>query len=179
MIFAHLPPQPIPLGVTLSVVAAASTDLTSRRVPNRLIALGLVVSLAIQIWLAGPLSGFVQWIEGVLTGFALLFPIYLLGGTAAGDVKLLMLVGAWIGPEATLPVALMTFLFGGCWAFALALVRGRLTRLFANVAYLLGGLLRGGRTLGDPEHIPGGSVGTIPYAASIAAGTLIVLCTSA
>lgn len=178
MIIAHLPPQPIPLGVTLSVVVAASTDLTARRVPNLLIALGLIASLAVHICLSGPLEGFAHWIEGVLTGFALLFPVYLLGGTAAGDVKLLTLVGAWVGPEATLPVALMTFLFGGCWAFALALVRGRLTLLFVNVAYLFGRLLHGERTLGSPDHIPGGSVGTIPYAASIAAGTLVVLCSS-
>ncbi|MEM5317934.1 A24 family peptidase [Paraburkholderia sp. JHI869] len=74
---------------------------------------------------------FAQWIEGILAGFALLFPVYLLGGTAAGDVKLLMLVGAWVGPEATLSVAIMTFLFGGR-ALALVLVRGRLSRLLAH-----------------------------------------------
>jgi prepilin peptidase CpaA len=175
MMIAHLPPQPIPLAVTLTVVLAASTDLTARRVPNPLIVIGLIASLAVQLWLSGPLDGFAQWIEGVLAGFALLFPVYLLGGTAAGDVKLLMLVGAWVGPEATLSVALMTFLFGGCLALALALVRGRLTRLVANVACLLGSLLRGGRRLGRLEDLPGGSVGIIPYAAAIAAGTIVVL----
>ncbi|HKT99381.1 MAG TPA: prepilin peptidase [Paraburkholderia sp.] len=175
---AHLPPQPIPLGVILSVVVAASTDLTARRVPNLLIASGLVASLAVQLWLSGPIAGFMHWIEGVLTGFALLFPVYLLGGTAAGDVKLLMLVGAWIGPDATLSVALMTFLFGGCWVLALVLVRGRFVSLWMNVSWLLSGLLRGRYKPGRPEQIPGGSIGTIPYAASIAAGTLVVLCNS-
>ncbi|CAB3792337.1 hypothetical protein LMG28688_03487 [Paraburkholderia caffeinitolerans] len=178
MIIAHLPPQPMPLGVILSVVVAASTDLTARRVPNLLIACGLVASLAAQIWLSGPFAGFVQWIEGALTGFALLFPVYLLGGTAAGDVKLLMLVGAWIGPDATLYVALMTFLFGGCWGLALALVRGRFVSMWKSVAYLLNTLMHGEHTPGKPEHIPGGSVGTIPYAVPIAAGTLVVLCNS-
>ncbi len=175
MIIAHLPPQPIPLAVTLTVVLAASTDLTTRRVPNPLIAFGLIASLVAQLWLSGPLEGFAQWIEGILAGFALLFPVYLLGGTAAGDVKLLMLVGAWVGPEATLAVAIMTFLFGGGWALALVLVRGRLSRLLANVACLFGSLSHGGRKLGRLEEIPGGSVGMIPYAAAIAAGTIVVL----
>lgn len=178
MIIAHLPPQPIPFGVTLSVVVAASTDLTARRVPNLLIASGLIASLAVQIWLGGPFSGFMHWIEGVLTGFALLFPVYLLGGTAAGDVKLLMLVGAWLGSDVTVSVALMTFLFGGCWVLALVLVRRRFVSLCTNVVWLLSELLRGRHKPGRPEHIPGGSVGTIPYAASIAAGTLVVLCNS-
>lgn len=175
MIIAHLPPQPIPLCVTLSVVVAASTDLTARRVPNLLIACGLIASLAVQISLSGPFTGFIHWITGALTGFALLFPVYLLGGTAAGDVKLLMMVGAWIGPDATLSVALVTFIFGGCWALALVVVRRRLVSFCTNVAWLLAALLCGRHTPGKPEHLPGGSVGTIPYAVSIAAGTLVVL----
>jgi prepilin peptidase CpaA len=72
----------------------------------------------------------------------------------------------------------MTFLFGGCWALALVLVRGRLVSMCVNVMYLLTALSRGRHTPGRPEHIPGGSVGTIPYAVSIAAGTLVVLCNS-
>lgn len=36
-------------------------------------------------------------------------------------------------------------------------------------------MLHGTRGRGSLEHLPGGSVGTIPYAGAIAAGTLIVL----
>ncbi len=44
-----LPPQPIPLCVTLLAVVAASIDLASRRIPNRLIALGLAGALVAQL----------------------------------------------------------------------------------------------------------------------------------
>ncbi|MFP3799315.1 prepilin peptidase [Paraburkholderia sp. SIMBA_027] len=175
MIISHFSVQPIPLGVTLSVILAASTDLTARRVPNRLIAAGLVASLAAQLWLDGAQSGGLHWLAGVLTGFALLFPVYLLGGMAAGDVKLLMLVGGWLGADATLDVALFAGLIGGGWALALVIARRRVRALCANVAWLLGSMLHGTRGRGSLEHLPGGSVGTIPYAGAIAAGTLIVL----
>ncbi|CAG9211883.1 Prepilin peptidase CpaA [Paraburkholderia tropica] len=175
MIIAHLSAQPIPLGVTLSVIFAASTDLTARRVPNLLIAAGLVASLAAQLWLHGAQAGGLHWLAGVLTGFALLFPVYLLGGMAAGDVKLLMLVGGWLGADATLGVALFAGLIGGAWALAIVIVRGRLRTLCTNVVWLFGDMLHGSRGRGSLEHLPGGSVGTIPYAGAIAAGTLIVL----
>lgn len=175
MLMTHLPPQPIPLCVTLAVAVAASTDLVARRVPNLLIAVGLIASLAVQICLFGFLPGVVHWFEGVLTGFALLLPVYLLGGMAAGDVKLLMMVGGWVGPEATVSIALVTFITGGVWALVVAVIRGRLMRLISNVAYLFGTLLNTGRSLRSLDNMPIESVGTIPYAAAIATGTVGML----
>ena len=90
-------PYPIPACVALLVIVTASTDIVSRRIPNPIILAGLVAALLVQGWLHGPLAGSVTWLAGALTGFALLLPFYLLRGMAAGDVKLLMMVGAWVG----------------------------------------------------------------------------------
>ena len=46
-------PHPVPLCVTLLVVVAASTDITSRRIPNRLVAIGLAGALIAQCALHG------------------------------------------------------------------------------------------------------------------------------
>ncbi len=93
-----LPPQPIPLCVTLLAVVAASIDLASRRIPNRLIALGLAGALVAQCALPGPHTGFAAWLAGAATGAGLLLPFYLVRGMAAGDVKLMLAIGAWVGP---------------------------------------------------------------------------------
>lgn len=56
---------------------------------------------------------------GVLAGFAILLPGYVLGKTGAGDVKLMAMAGAYLGLSGTVIAALVTFITGGvvalCW----------------------------------------------------------------
>lgn len=134
-----LPPQPIPLCVTLLAVVAASIDLASRRIPNRLIALGLAGALVAQCALPGPHTGFAAWLAGAATGAGLLLPFYLVRGMAAGDVKLMLAIGAWVGPTLALHIALATFVVGGAWALAVVARRGRFRKLLANLRHLFAG----------------------------------------
>jgi prepilin peptidase CpaA len=161
--------------VIVLVIVTASTDITSRRIPNRVIAIGLVAALAVQIWLRGPLGGGLDWLAGAACGFGLLLPFYLLRGMAAGDVKLLLMIGAWVGPAITWRIALATFLIGGVWSLGAAVCRGRFGRLLANLRQLASGWRS---TPGQPPVLSDahfGSVGAIPYGVAIAAGTLGVL----
>jgi prepilin peptidase CpaA len=89
-------------------------------------------------------------------GFALLFPVYSIGGMGAGDVKMQMGFGAWIG--AFYGLAPGDEHPGGAWiivyAFCLAVViggvialgmiffRGQLRTNLANAREILGDLLR-------------------------------------
>ncbi|WP_074302266.1 A24 family peptidase [Paraburkholderia phenazinium] len=173
-----LPPHPIPACVALLVIVTASTDLVSRRIPNPIIVAGLVGALLVQGWLHGPLAGSVTWFAGALTGFALLLPFYLLRGMAAGDVKLLMMVGAWVGAFMTFHIALATFVIGGIWSLALAARRGRIGHLVTNLQYLMTSATQRGlsRAAGEPPALD--SVGSLPYGVAIAAGTLGVLFTT-
>ncbi|OLL28062.1 peptidase A24 [Burkholderia sp. SRS-W-2-2016] len=175
MTLPPLPPHPVPLCVIVLAIVAASTDLTARRIPNRLIALGLAAALAVQMSLHGQLAGALAWLAGAACGFALLLPFYLLRGMAAGDVKLLMMIGAWVGPALSWRIALATFLIGGVWSLALVLLRGRFGRLLANLRRLLGGWLVA--PLRPPALLDtqSESVGTLPYGVAIAAGTLGML----
>ena len=50
---------------------------------------------------------------GLLIGFALLFIPFALGGIGAGDLKLLMALGAFIGPYAIFWVTLLGGIYGG------------------------------------------------------------------
>ncbi|RQH08380.1 A24 family peptidase [Paraburkholderia dinghuensis] len=175
MHLTQLPPYPVPLCVSAWVLIAASMDIVSRRIPNWLVGSGLVIALAVQIWLHGAAAGSVAWLAGAATGFVALLPFYLLRGMAAGDVKLMAMVGAWLGASTTCEVVLVTFIVGGIGSVLLVAGRGHLVRLLRNVRALT---LRQLAPRGTP--VPSGqadpqSVGSIPYGVAIAAGTLGVL----
>ncbi|KAA1014424.1 peptidase A24 [Paraburkholderia panacisoli] len=175
-----LPPQPIPACVIALAIVTASTDLTCRRIPNRIIAIGLAAALVAQIRLNGPLAGSADWFAGALTGFAVLLPFYLLRGMAAGDVKLLLTIGAWVGPAMTVRIALATFVAGGIWSLCVTLRRRRMRQLLVNLWCILRSAWRPGQQMAGNLHYQQiESVGSLPYGVAIAAGTLGVLFASA
>ncbi|WP_321850940.1 prepilin peptidase [Burkholderia diffusa] len=168
-------PYPVPLCVTVLVVVAASTDITSRRIPNRLVAIGLAGALIAQCALHGVQAGALAWLGGAATGFGMLLPFYLLRGMAAGDVKLMLAIGAWVGAQMAFYIVLATFLAGGIGAIGLVLVRGRMRQMWANVRALIAHRsirAYAGATDGPVEVA---SVGALPYGVAIAAGTLGML----
>jgi len=55
--------------------------------------------------------------KGLGLGFALYFPLYLIRGRRAGDVKLLAAVGSITGPGNVFGVFLLTAILGGLIAF--------------------------------------------------------------
>ena len=175
MFLPTLPHQPIPLCVAVVVVLAASTDIVARRIPNRMILFGLIASLIVHAWLDGVEAGAGNWLAGAATGFALLIPLYFVRGTSAGDVKLLLMIGSWVGPEMVLAITLATFIIGGAWSIAYAVLRRRTVQLFLNLQTLLGQGLRPMRAAGAGTQPQIVSIGSLPYGVAIAAGTLGVL----
>lgn len=175
MLLPPLPSQPIPVFVAAVVVIAASTDITARRIPNRLILIGLLASFVVHLCLEGLVAGAGNWLAGGMTGFALLIPLYLVRGTSAGDVKLLLMIGSWVGPEMVLAITLATFVIGGAWSIAFAVLSRQTLQLLLNLQTLLGQGLRPMRTAGAGAQPRIVSVGSLPYGIAIAAGTLGVL----
>lgn len=178
MFAIHLPPHPVPLCVIAWSLVAASTDIVNRRIPNWLVGSGLVVSLFVQIFLLGVRNGGAAWLLGAATGFAVLLPFYLLRGMAAGDVKLMAMVGAWVGAGAVFDIALATFLIGGIWSALVVVGRGRVRQLLGNLGFIAVSMSTSVRTRSTvaPAHAASvRSVGSIPYGVAIAAGTLGVL----
>jgi len=103
-------------GVILIGSVACFWDLRERKIPNWLtfsaMLLGLIVSLIFDLK---------HWnlpLLGILGGFLLLLIPYLLGGIGAGDVKLLMAFGAFLGIQ---PVS-QVFLYGAVWGGIFAVI---------------------------------------------------------
>ena len=156
------------------VLAAAATDLASRRIPNVLIAIGLIASLMVQTLSPMGLGG-LAWLLGTLTGFALFVPVYALRGMGAGDVKLMMVVGAFVGPHMALKIALVTFVIGGVWSLAVILLKGKWRDAWINMGALLQPILmRAARMPAQMTGMPAKSVGRLPYGVAIAVSALTV-----
>lgn len=113
------------------------------------------------------------WLAGAVVGLLLFLPLYLLRGMAAGDVKLLAMVGAWIGPLLVFEAALATCLIGGVWLLALTARRRQFKKALGNVLSLVHPAMRGGGAASIE------SVGSVPYGVAIATGTVVVLLATA
>lgn len=115
---------------------AVVSDLRRHRIPNLLILLGLALGLAYQAQAAG-LAGLGDGTLGMLIGFGLFLPMYALGGMAAGDVKLMAMVGAFLSPEQALWAAMASLIAGGLCGFLIVLVRGQLLQTLARYWLML------------------------------------------
>ena len=112
--------------VCVGMIAAAVIDWWKFKVPNKLTfpliisgwILGLVNNLALVP--GGGQGGIGAALLGTLVGCALLIPIYAIGGMGAGDVKMTMGFGSWIGAFYGVPLGLEIIF----WAFCIGTIAG-------------------------------------------------------
>ena len=174
---------PVALGILLA--CAAWQDCASLRIPNRLTGLGLGLGLALNVvlppgaGLIGPAPGALGLgaaLAGVGVGLAVMLPLYMIGAMGAGDAKLMAMVGAFGGPVALLPIIVIVFLCGALLAILLAWRRKKLNLLIGNCIFMLKTLFIACRTRSLSRVAPPAlSVGDIPYALAIFAGTLFYM----
>lgn len=167
--------------LTLAVIS----DLRAGKIANLLILTGLAAALVFQAVFPpgsgillpnGGAIGLLSALAGIAVGFAALFPIYALRAMGAGDVKLMMMVGAFLGPLQTLGVVVLTFAAGGVLALGMALWQRSFAQLTLNLRFML--TTSAVRAAGgeSPRFEPlQQTAGRMPYAVAIAAGTLLQL----
>ncbi|NMG15029.1 A24 family peptidase [Aromatoleum bremense] len=161
------------------------SDLRDRKVPNLLVLTGLLSALIFHgiadpgpgiLSAPGGAIGLLAAMAGIAVGFAALFPLYVLHAMGAGDVKLMMMVGAFLGPLQTLGVVVLTFAAGGVLALGMALWQRSFAQLALNLRFML--TTSAVRAAGgeSPRFEPlQQTAGRMPYAVAIAAGTLLQL----
>jgi prepilin peptidase CpaA len=151
------------------LIIAASTDLAGRRIPNLIPLAGL--ALALLLALSSPLAlSLLDCVAGALAGLLLFLPLYMLRGMAAGDVKLMAAVGAFVGPAMVWRIGVTTFIVGGLMAALMLVVSGRLWQCLNNLWLMCKGLWQ--RAQHGIAPAPVASVGGIPYAVAIALSTI-------
>jgi len=114
-------PDNLPLAtLCLLLIVAAAIDCWKLKVPN-----WLTFGMILSGWVLGAAwGGFAGWWAAfalMWLGLGLLLPVYAIGGMGAGDVKMQMGFGAWVGALYGLSEGFWIVLYGFCLA---ALVGG-------------------------------------------------------
>ena len=163
------------------LLAATVIDVRTRRIPNALVASGTLIALAVHAiapagdglfaWPWGSI-GVVQSLLGVGAGLALFMPLYLLRALGAGDVKLLAMVGAWLGAPLLVGATVLTLLAGGAMALFVMVLSRTSRQVLGSVRFMLTTALIGAQTgrLAALEA-PVASSARLPYALAILVGT--------
>ncbi|HYW54362.1 MAG TPA: A24 family peptidase [Dongiaceae bacterium] len=141
----------------VATLAAAVTDVRTRRIPNVLTASTAVVAIGIHLpdGIGPELAAVAAMIAAFLVGsFA-----YSAGWFGGGDVKLIAACCGLVGFPAALPFALDVLAAGGVLALVAAAANGRLVALVRSTAAVAA---RGAAT----ENT------TLPYGVAIAAGSI-------
>ena len=118
--------------VIILVLGAAFTDFRWHKIPNILtfpsMGVGIVGHGLVNGW-----DGLGFSLGGLGLGLVLLLGFYVMGGMAAGDVKLMAAVGAFVGPLNVFLVFLMTAILGGFYSIGMMIqgsgFRGMLERV--------------------------------------------------
>jgi prepilin peptidase CpaA len=139
---------------------AAVTDVWTRRIPNWITFGTLLLGILLNTWLHG-FEGLVGALAGAALGIALLLPFYATGTIGAGDVKLLGGLGAVLGPQALVSVAVYAAIVGGVMSIVILAWR---RRLFVAVSDML-----------IHHRPPVRSGATAPYGVAIASGAVLSL----
>lgn len=127
----------IPHAAALAVALVASAfDLKSRRIPNALTMSAAVLALLFHSVSSGS-HGALLSASGLVVGLGIFFPLFVLGGMGAGDVKLLGALGAWLGPWLIAWTALYGVVAGGVLAVVVAGLHRYLWRALKNIYGLL------------------------------------------
>ena len=157
---------------------AAIEDVRRRRIPNALVLCGIAVAMALHALAmaigAASLLGGAWWsgFVGLTAGLALMLPLYWLRAMGAGDVKLMAMVGAFIGPGPVVWATLCTLIAGGILSIVYMLGRGVAAQTLNNLrALLFDWTVRVGSGQGIRVAPLENTAARLPYALAIALGT--------
>ena len=118
------------------LVIASIKDLFSFRIPNWLTYPAIAVGFSYSSFTKG-YEGFLFSLTGALIGFVLLLLPYMIGGTGAGDVKLMGAVGSFLGVHGIFVVFILSCILGGVYALFLVASKGLLRSTFKRYGKIL------------------------------------------
>ncbi len=157
------------------ILLASWIDYRQRRVPNWLNAAIALAGFAAQAYFFGP-RGLLLGAVGLAVGFAVLIVPWMMHGMGAGDVKLMMAIGVWLGPWMTFISFCVGALAGGVIAVIMILSTGRLWQAYGNLATIAAKC--SDRSTIFTEFGSAKSFGTssqlLPYGVPLTIGTLMV-----
>jgi len=178
MVFSHFVILLLTGVLVLSGFVAVS-DYKYRRIPNSylLIATTYALSIFIAMFFFLPpfqvFRGFLMSILGLVIGGLFLYPAYMIKQVGAGDVKLMMVFGLFMGARGTILTILIGAMIGGLWALVLAWKHGGLKHMWYNMKYMAkSAYLTGFKDMGWDLKSDGAI--KMPYGVALCAGASLI-----
>lgn len=157
--------------LAIILIISVITDLRTQKIYNWVTFPGMVCGLILNLVGSGA-SGVLFGLEGMLVGMTWII-LVLLRGSGFGDLKLLMTVGAFIGPVFTGWTILYTAIAGGVMGIGFALRRRVLKHTVKNAvigAHVFAAVQSADSLNGMVEQ---SKAGKMAYAPAIAVGVLL------
>ena len=84
------------IALLMILIAAVYTDYRQNRIPNWIIVFGLISGCFIS-YIYGGIGMLLEGLLGMVLPIVLLYPVFVIGGMGAGDLKLFAVVGSYLG----------------------------------------------------------------------------------
>ncbi len=153
-------------------MAAIVCDLCERKIPNVLIVSGLITGAAYQWSTKGP-PGLLDFAGGALVPLLLLGVLHYFRMLGAGDIKLLMMAGCFLGPKNSLKCVCLSFLAAGVLAAAAVVRHGLLRKRLHYLLEYIRGCCRGEKW--TPYIVPGENSAYLYFSIPVLAASLAVI----
>lgn len=110
------------------------TDLKTDHIPNGLIMLGIIIGMTGSLLYH---LNLLQSAASMLLAFALLYPLFKIGALGAGDIKVFIMVGSFMGTKDFIAVLFSAFVIGAVFSLAkLVIERNGRERIGYFLSYL-------------------------------------------
>lgn len=163
------------------LLLAAYRDICEYRISNKLILLGLIAGISVNVILPQEIGGlgFQLSIAGASVGLLIFLPMYFIRAMGAGDIKLMAMVGTFVGPMPMVQITLFISMAGGLLALIVLFSKSKLAKFIHSYKFML---FRNqlSTTVGNLDTISTSKVfsktkARLPYGVAIAAGTFFYL----
>lgn len=165
------------LSLFLLLFIAVFTDIKKRKIYNWLTFPGMLIGIIMNTLYyssADKFTGLMFSLQGLLLGIIIFFVPFAIGGLGAGDLKLLGLIGAFLGWIKALWVGLYSAIAGGIFALGFLLLNLKQAQKVKTFLYDLAFSLI--HNIKPPAPSEGASPQRrFPYSVAIAIGTLLVV----
>ncbi len=123
----------------VALVVAAVVDWRHRKIPNWLtfMLLGGGIVRSIGSWMAGGLFDPLDSLLGIGCGLMIGLPLFVVGARGAGDAKLYIAAGAWVGWPGVVVLAALEAIVGMIVVVSRAAATGKLRELLSNTGALV------------------------------------------
>jgi prepilin peptidase CpaA len=168
--------------VAIFAVVAAYIDGKELRVPNKLtfpmIVAGWIYS-CVAYGMAGEgwYYGLMWSLAGTFVGMMTLLPFYSIGGMGAGDVKMMMAIGAWVHVSITFYSFCVGAIVGAILAVAMILMAGQWKKHYDQFFYIFNEIttVRNPEVLSEIAADRKSSMRLLPYGIPMAIGTVMYM----